>query len=453
MTQLKFHVYSSYITVKGNFIMIERYSEKDISALWDEYNRLKVMLDVELAVCQAWTELGRIPQEALEDIMANAHFTVERVQEIEKKTQHDVVAFVSAVAENIGANGRYLHLGMTSSDILDTASSIMLRDSIDIIIKALDELDYVVEELAKKYKHLPCIGRTHGIHAEPTSMGLKFLNWHAELLRDRARLENARKDVSAGKISGAVGTYAMSSPELEARVCEILGLEHAKVSNQILQRDRHAGVLNALAIMGSTLERMALEIRNLQRTEVREAFEPFGKGQKGSSAMPHKRNPIKCERVCGMSRLLRGYALTGMENIALWHERDISHSSTERVIWPDAFNIAAFMVRSMTKILRGLTVDEIRVKENINQTNGLVYSQRVLTFLLDELKLSREDAYAIVQENAMKTASSGVAFLDLLLADERLKNVVDPERLKELFENDFYLRYVDEIFARFFGEE
>ena len=234
MTQLKFHVYSSYITVKGNFIMIERYSEKDISALWDEYNRLKVMLDVELAVCQAWTELGRIPQEALEDIMANAHFTVERVQEIEKKTQHDVVAFVSAVAENIGANGRYLHLGMTSSDILDTASSIMLRDSIDIIIKALDELDYVVEELAKKYKHLPCIGRTHGIHAEPTSMGLKFLNWHAELLRDRARLENARKDVSAGKISGAVGTYAMSSPELEARVCEILGLEHAKVSNQIL---------------------------------------------------------------------------------------------------------------------------------------------------------------------------------------------------------------------------
>ena len=430
--------------------MIERYSVRDISDLWDEYNRLKVMLDVELAVCRAWCEMGRIPEDALEDIIAHASFTVERVQEIEKKTQHDVVAFVSAVAENIGSNGRYLHLGMTSSDILDTASSIMLRDSLDIIIKALDELDFVVTELAQKYKYLPCIGRTHGIHAEPTSMGLKFLNWHAELLRDKGRLEYSRKDVSAGKISGAVGTYAMSSPKLEARVCELLGLEPAKVSNQILQRDRHAGVLNALAIMGGTLERMALEIRNLQRTEVREAFEPFGVGQKGSSAMPHKRNPVKCERICGMSRLLRGYALTGMENIALWHERDISHSSTERVIWPHAFNIAAFMIRSMTKILRGLVVDESRVKHNINQTNGLVYSQRVLTFLLDELKLSREDAYAIVQENAMKTASSGVAFQDLLLADERMKDV-DHERLKALFENDFYLRYVDEIFARFFG--
>ena len=432
--------------------MIERYSEHDVSALWDDYNRLKVMLDVELAVCRAWCEMGRIPEDALEDIISHAHFTVERVHEIEKKTQHDVVAFVSAVAENIGANGRFLHLGMTSSDILDTASSIMLRDSLDIIIKALDELDDVVAELAKKYKYLPCMGRTHGIHAEPMSLGLRFLNWHSELLRDKGRLEYARKDVSAGKISGAVGTYAMCSPELEARVCDLLGLEPAKVSNQILQRDRHAAVLNALAVMGCTLERMALEIRNLQRTEVREAFEPFGVGQKGSSAMPHKRNPIKCERICGMSRLLRGYALTGMENVALWHERDISHSSTERVIWPDAFNIAAFMVRSMTKILRGLVVDEERVKENINMTNGLVYSQRVLTFLLDELKLSREDAYAIVQENAMKTASANgkVSFLELLLSDERLHDVVDEDSLKNLFENDFYLRYVDDIFARFF---
>ena len=432
--------------------MIERYSEHDVSALWDDYNRLKVMLDVELAVCRAWCEMGRIPEDALEDIVSHAHFTVERVQEIEKKTQHDVVAFVSAVAENIGSNGRYLHLGMTSSDILDTASSIMLRDSLDIIIDSLDKLDSVVIDLAQKYKYLPAMGRTHGIHAEPMSLGLRFLNWHAELLRDKGRLEYARKDISAGKISGAVGTYAMCSPQLEARVCELLGLEPAKVSNQILQRDRHAAVLNALAVMGCTLERMALEIRNLQRTEVREAFEPFGVGQKGSSAMPHKRNPIKCERICGMSRLLRGYALTGMENVALWHERDISHSSTERVIWPDAFNIAAFMTRSMTKILHGLVVDEERVKDNVNMTNGLVYSQRVLTFLLDELKLSREDAYAIVQENAMKTAAADgkVSFLELLLSDERLHDVVDPDSLKNLFENDFYLRYVDDIFARFF---
>lgn len=432
--------------------MIERYSERDIASLWDDYNRLKVMLDVEIAVCRAWCEMGRIPEDALEDIIAHAHFTVERVHEIERRTQHDVVAFVSAVAENIGSNGRYLHLGMTSSDILDTASSIMLRDSLGIIISALDELDAAAVELALKYKYLPCIGRTHGIHAEPMSLGLRFLNWHSELLRDRGRLEYVKKDISAGKISGAVGTYAMCSPQLEARVCELLELEPAKISNQILQRDRHAAILNVLALMGGTLERMALEIRNLQRTETREAFEPFGAGQKGSSAMPHKKNPIKCERICGMSRLLRGYALTGMENIALWHERDISHSSTERVIWPDAFNIAAFMTRSMTKILRGLVVDEIRIKENISQTNGLVYSQRVLTFLLNELNLSREDAYAIVQENAMKTASSGVAFLDLLLSDERLHDVVDPEKLRELFENDFYLRYVDEIFARFFTD-
>lgn len=432
--------------------MIERYSERDVSALWDDHNRLKVMLDVELAVCRAWCEMGRIPEEAYEDIVSHAHFTVERVHEIEKKTQHDVVAFVSAVAESIGSNGRYLHLGMTSSDILDTASSIMLRDSLDIVTDSLDKLDSVVIDLAQKYKYLPAMGRTHGIHAEPMSLGLRFLNWHSEILRDKGRLEYARKDISAGKISGAVGTYAMCSPQLEARVCELLGLEPAKVSNQILQRDRHAEVLNALALMGCTLERIALEIRNLQRTEVREAFEPFGVGQKGSSAMPHKRNPIKCERICGMSRLLRGYALTGMENVALWHERDISHSSTERVIWPDAFNIAVFMTRSMTKILKGLVVDEERVKENISMTNGLVYSQRVLTFLLDELKLSREDAYAIVQENAMKTASANgkVSFLELLLADERLHNVVDAESLKNLFENDYYLRYVDEIFARFF---
>ncbi len=428
--------------------MIERYSERDINSIWDDYNRLKIMLDVELAVCRAWYEQGRIPEDALNDIMTNARFTVERVQEIERKTQHDVVAFVSAVAENIGANGRYLHLGMTSSDILDTASSIMIRDSINIIISALDELDKTVFDLAYKYKYTPCIGRTHGIHAEPMSLGLKFLNWHSELLRDRSRLEHSKLNISAGKISGAVGTYAMCNPKLEARVCELLGLEPAKVSNQILQRDRHAEVLNALAIMGSTLERMALEIRNLQRTEVREAFEPFGVGQKGSSAMPHKRNPIKCERICGMSRLLRGYALTSMENIALWHERDISHSSTERVIWPDAFNIAAFMARSMNKILTGIEIDEARIKENINQTGGLVYSQRVLTFLLDDLKLSREDAYSIVQENAMKTAKGEGNFLELLQKDPRMKEA-HIEKLPELFSNDFYLRYVDEIFERF----
>ncbi|MBQ9566325.1 MAG: adenylosuccinate lyase [Synergistaceae bacterium] len=433
--------------------MIGRYSEKDIAALWDEKNRLQVMLKVELAVTRAWCEMGRVPKEALEDIEKNAKFDVDRVKEIERRTQHDVVAFVSAVAENVGENGRYLHLGMTSSDILDTASSIMLRDSLSIILGALDELDVVVMDLAKRYKKLPCVGRTHGIHAEPISLGLKFLNWHSELLRDRERLTEAKERISCGKISGAVGTYAMSSPQLEARVCELLGLAPAKVSNQILQRDRHAEVTNALALLGCGLERMALEVRHLQRTEVGEAFEPFGVGQKGSSAMPHKRNPIKCERVCGMARLLRGYAQVGMENVALWHERDISHSSTERVIWPDAFNIAAFMLRSMTKILSGLDVDEVRVRGNLDLTGGLIYSQRVLTFLLDESDLSREDAYAVVQENAMRTAHGEGYFLDLLLEDERIKGLVDPKRIEALFENDFYLRYVDEIFARFEDEK
>ena len=432
--------------------MIERYAERDVDALWAEENRLNVMLKVELAAARAWCEMGRVPEEALLDIEANARFSVERVHEIERVTQHDVVAFVSAVAENVGENGRYLHLGMTSSDVLDTASSIMLRDSMDIILKALDELDGAVMTLARRYKRLPCVGRTHGIHAEPMTLGLRFLNWHAELQRDRERLELAKRHVSSGKISGAVGTYAMSSPGLEARVCELLGLEPACISNQILQRDRHAEMMNALAVFGCTMERMALEVRNLQRTEVREAFEPFGAGQKGSSAMPHKRNPIKCERVCGMSRLLRGYALTAMENVALWHERDISHSSVERVIWPDAFNIAAFMARSMTGILTGLVVDEARVREDIDMTGGLVYSQRVLTFLLDELNLSREAAYAVVQENAMRTAAGEGRFLDLLLRDGRIQGLVPPERIKALFESDFYARWVDDIFARFDGD-
>ena len=281
------------------------------------------------------------------------------------------------------------------------------------------------------------------------TLGLKFLNWHSELKRGLERLALAREHIACGKISGAVGTYAFCPPELEARVCALLGLTPAEVSNQILQRDRHAEVLNALALLGCAMERMATEVRHLQRTEVGEAFEPFGRGQKGSSAMPHKRNPIKCERICGMARLLRGCAQTGMENVALWHERDISHSSTERVLWPDAFNLVHFMLRGMTNILRGLTVDEARVRANVDLTGGLIYNQRVLTFLLDELGLSREAAYAVVQENAMRTVRGEGRFLDLLLRDGRIQGLADPERLASLFENGFYLRHVDAIFDRF----
>ena len=429
--------------------MIDRYTTQEMDRLWSEENRLSVMLDVELAVCRAWCELGRIPRDALEDILSRARFSVERVREIEDRVQHDVIAFVSAVAENVGENGRYLHLGLTSSDVLDTASSLMLRDSLDCIGAAARELDASALDLARRYRYLPCVGRTHGVHAEPMTLGLKFLNWHSELKRGLERLALAREHIACGKISGAVGTYAFCPPELEARVCALLGLTPAAVSNQILQRDRHAEVMNALALLGCTMERMAAEIRHLQRTEVGEAFEPFGKGQKGSSAMPHKRNPIKCERVCGMARLLRGYALTAMENVALWHERDISHSSTERVLWPDAFNLVHFMLRGMTNILRGLTVDEARVRANVDLTGGLIYSQRVLTFLLDELGLSREAAYAVVQENAMRTVRGEGRFLDLLLRDGRIQGLADPERLASLFENGFYLRHVDAIFDRF----
>ena len=429
--------------------MIDRYTTQEMDRLWSEENRLSVMLDVELAVCRAWCELGRIPKDALEDILRRARFSVERVREIEDRVQHDVIAFVSAVAENVGENGRYLHLGLTSSDVLDTASSLMLRDSLDCIGAAARELDAAALDLARRYRYLPCVGRTHGVHAEPMTLGLKFLNWHSELKRGLERLALAREHIACGKISGAVGTYAFCPPELEARVCALLGLTPAAVSNQILQRDRHAEVMTALALLGCTMERMAAEIRHLQRTEVGEAFEPFGKGQKGSSAMPHKRNPIKCERICGMARLLRGYALTAMENVALWHERDISHSSTERVLWPDAFNLVHFMLRGMTNILQGLTVDEARVRANVDLTGGLIYSQRVLTFLLDELGLSREAAYTVVQENAMRTVRGEGRFLDLLLWDERIQGLADPERLTSLFENDFYLRHVDAIFDRF----
>ena len=381
--------------------------------------------------------------------MSKAAFSVARIAEIESQVHHDVIAFVSSVVESIGENGRYVHLGLTSSDVLDTASSLMLKDSLRAVRQAALELDKVVLEKARRYKYLPCIGRTHGIHAEPMTLGLKMLNWHAELERDIERLDAALFQIAWGKISGAVGTYAMCPPEIEARVCELLDLTPAPVSNQILQRDRHAAVINALALLGCGLERMATEIRHLQRTEVGELYEPFGKAQKGSSAMPHKRNPIKCERVCGMARLLRGYALTAMENVALWHERDISHSSTERVIWPDAFHAADFMLADMTSIVKDLVVDEERVRKNIDLTGGLVFSQRVMIALIDDLNLSRETAYAIVQDNAMRAARGEGKFSDLLRSDERLEGIIDGEKLSSLFDIDFYLRHVDRIFGRF----
>lgn len=428
--------------------MIPRYETPEIKRIWTDQNRFGRWLDVELAATRAWNEAGVVPDEDYKNIVEKAGFSVERIHEIEAVTRHDVIAFVSSVAETIGESGRYVHLGLTSSDVIDTASSLLIGESLDIILSEIKALHRLVGEKAVQYKNTPCPGRTHGIHAEPTTFGLKLLNHYAEIGRDIERLTRTRDEMMVGKLSGAVGTYANCPPEIEARVCELLGLKVDPVSTQIVQRDRHARVMTDLAVFGGTLERLALEIRHLQRTEVLEALEPFKKGQKGSSAMPHKKNPILCERICGMSRLLRGYAIPALEDIALWHERDISHSSVERIIWPDAFCLAHYMTRTTIKIIKGMTVNEDKMLEDINITKGLLFSGRVLLAIVENEELSREEAYAIAQENAMRCWNEKIPLLDLLKADKRIKKMT-PADLEALFDLDFYFRHVDEIFARF----
>ena len=429
--------------------MIERYQSKKMQSVWSEQHKYETWLAVELAVCRAWSEMGVISGEDLESIEKNAGFDIARIEEIERNVHHDVIAFVSSVAEKIGDAGRLVHLGLTSSDVIDTASSLILMEALDVIGEELQDLMRIVLEKAQAYKYTPCVGRTHGVHAEPTTFGLKLLNWYAELERDKERILFAGRQISCGKISGAVGTYAHCPPSIETRVCEILGLAPAKISNQILQRDRHAGVLTALALLGGALERMAVEIRHLQRTEVLEAAEPFGKSQKGSSAMPHKRNPILCERVSGMSRLLRGYASTALENVALWHERDISHSSVERVIWPDAFHIAAYMLETMHRIVSGLVVSPDAMKSNLDKTRGLVFSQRVLLGLVEKHGVAREEAYSIVQDNAMRCWDGAGALEDLLAKDPRVSERISRDELHKLFDLEMYYAHVNEIFERF----
>ena len=428
--------------------MIERYETPEMRRIWSDENRFRTWLAVELAVVRAWSEEGAVPPEALEQIEARADFDLDRIRQIEAVTQHDVIAFVSAVADKIGEAGRYVHLGLTSSDVIDTASSLQLGEAADLVLEELEALRRCVGDLAVAHKLTPCAGRTHGIHAEPTTFGLKLLNHYAELGRDRERLAAAREEMRVGKISGAVGTYGNCPPVIESRVCAGLGLRRDPVSTQIIQRDRHAALFGALAILGGGLERLALEIRHLQRTEVLEALEPFGKGQKGSSAMPHKKNPILCERICGMARLLRGYAGTTLENIALWHERDISHSSVERILWPDAFHLVHTMLRTLKKVLSGLVVDPDRMDRNLDLTHGLLFSGRVLLELIDRLGISREEAYALVQEQALRSWEEGRPLLDLLRQDPRLQGV-RTEDLEELFEMGHFTRYVQEIFDRF----
>ena len=426
--------------------MIERYSRPQMKSVWSDENKFNKWLEVEIAVCEAWAELGVIPREAVPKIKL-ARVNLKRMEEILKETHHDVTAFLGSVATSLGNESRFIHLGLTSSDVIDTALSLQLIEAIEILNQDIKELISVLAQQAIKHKYTAMIGRTHGIHAEPLSFGLKLALWTEEMKRNRQRLAAAKRAIIVGKISGAVGTYATLLPELEEKACARLGLSPAPVSNQIIQRDRHAQFTTTLAIIASSLEKFATEIRALQRTEVREVEEPFGASQTGSSAMPHKRNPELCERICGLARLLRGYALTSMENIALWHERDISHSSTERIILPDSCLLLDYCLSLFASVMRGLQVYPQRMKRNIDLTKGLVFSQRVMLTLIDK-GLSRQKAYEMVQRNAMKAWEKNRDFLKLLKADTEVTAVLPPEEIEPLFNEQYYLRYIDDIFKR-----
>jgi len=427
--------------------MIERYSRPAMKAVWSEENKFNKWLEVEIASCEAWAQLGVVPRAAIPKIKL-ARVNLKRMDEILKETHHDVTAFLNTVAESIGEESRYIHLGMTSSDVMDTALSLQLMEATDILEADIKELTAELAGLAIKYKNTPMAGRTHGVHAEPITFGLKLAIWFEEMNRNKHRLAEARKMISVGKISGAVGTFATLSPQVEEKACHKLGLTPAPISNQVLQRDRHAQFVTTLAIIASSLEKFATEIRALQKTEVREVEEPFSAGQTGSSAMPHKRNPELCERVCGLARLIRGYSVTSLENIALWHERDISHSSTERIILPDACLALDYSMNVFTSVMKGLNVYPKRMKQNMEITRGLLFSQRVLLALIDK-GMSRQGAYKIVQRNAMATWKSDTKkFINLLKADKEVMAVLTITELEALFDYNYYLRYVDDVFQR-----
>lgn len=426
--------------------MIERYSRPQMKNIWSDENKFARWLEVEIAVCEAWSELGTIPRETVPKIKL-ARVNLKRMKELLAETHHDMTAFLGSVSESLGNESRFIHLGLTSSDVVDTALSLQLVEAAKLLSQDIKELISVVAERALEHKYTVMIGRTHGIHAEPTSFGLKLALWVEELKRHRRRLAEATKIVAVGKISGAIGTYATVAPEVEEKACAKLGLTPAPISNQILQRDRHAQLVTTLGIISSSLEKFATEIRALQKTEVREVEEPFTTGQTGSSAMPHKRNPELCERICGLARLVRGHALTSMENIALWHERDISHSSNERIILPDACIIVDYTLALFTSIMAALQVYPQRMRKNLELTKGLVFSQRVMLALIDK-GLSRQDAYKLVQRIAMKAWKINRNFLNLLKTDDEVTAILPLSELEPLFNYQYYLRYVDEIFRR-----
>jgi adenylosuccinate lyase len=429
--------------------MIERYTHPEMARIWSEENRFQKWLEVEILAAEALAGLGKVPKAAIPRIRKNARFDLARIQEIEKETRHEMIAFLRCLAESLGDDARFIHAGLTSSDVMDTAFALQLKEAAALLIKDVENLMQVIRRQALRYKQTPMIGRTHGIHAEPITFGLKLALWYEELGRNRERLEKATADVSVGKISGAVGTFAQISPKVEAYVCRKSGLKPAPVSNQIIQRDRHAFFFSTLAVLASSLEKFAVEVRHLQRTEVAEAEEPFTEGQMGSSAMPHKRNPILSENVSGLARLLRGYALAAMENVALWHERDISHSSVERVIAPDATIALDFMLRRMTYVLGELCVYPETMARNLERNGGVIFSERILLRLVDK-GLARDAAYRIVQGHALKVWKEGGSLKERLLNDAQARRYLSEDEIESLWDLKPYLKNVDSIFRRVF---
>jgi adenylosuccinate lyase len=430
--------------------MIPRYTHKEMGAIWSELRRYETWLEVELAATDALAAAGVVPVDDARTLRARAAFDIARIEEIEQTTQHDVIAFTTAVAEKAGESARWLHFGLTSSDVLDTALAIQMRQACDLILTDVDALLDAVAKRAEEHRRTPMIGRTHGVHAEPMTFGVKLALWHAELQRDRVRVERARQTVAVGKLSGAVGMFAHLDPAIEEAVCQRLGLTAAPVSSQVIQRDRHAELLTSLAILAASLEKFALEIRGLQKTEIGEVEEPFARGQKGSSAMPHKRNPIGCEQIVGLARLIRANAMAALENVALWHERDISHSSVERVILPDSFIALDHMLRRFTRIVTGMVVYPDRMLENLRRSRGVVFSGTVLLELAKR-GISREQAYEWVQRNAMRSFHEQRDFKELLLADPDVAAKVPRAVIDEAFDLDGQLKNVDAIFARVFA--
>jgi adenylosuccinate lyase len=427
--------------------MIERYTLPKMKQIWSEEHKFNTWLEVELAACEAWAKLGKIPATSLKTIKSKASFSVSRINEIEKTVDHDVIAFLTSVAEKVGPDSRYIHMGMTSSDVVDTSLSLVMRDAADIILKDIDDFTNILKKMAKKYKSTVMMGRSHGVHAEPMTFGLKLALWLKEMERNKERMAKARATINVGQISGAVGTYSNIDPKVEELACKKLGLKPVPLSNQVIQRDRHAEYMATLAVIAATLEKIALEVRGLQKTEIGEVEEPFKKGQKGSSAMPHKKNPITCERICGLARVVRANSMVAMENVALWHERDISHSSTERIVVPDSTILVDYMLQKMSWVIDNLVVYPEKMKQNIEKSQGLTFSQRLLLAFVDK-GLTREKAYQIVQTAAMKARTNGKHLKEMIIIDKEVNKHLSKAEIEQAFDIKYYLRNVDSIFKR-----